>query len=445
MLNSAIGLLRLERNGLPGLLQGAEPESIFAPEDMKGAVAPNTPRELCAVWNIAPSGYRTILPNLIIGIEAALQDALAWSSSFLTGVGPITGLVRVLSTSEFSDFVVFKPERYPRSINDLSQAVSLIIGEICARQGTAAEVEKLTVANASNTLAFAVLRAATVSPYFDPDEVARRWRTVHAADLRGAQDRVTDVVIELCQDIMSTTSFGSNHRPHGMLQFQGLDQPEIGFAPHQMSRELMRALPHSLLHRANEMGAEEVVRVADVVFPALLRMPKVSPGERAEVAASIATRANPDLGNQLELVRDLINELPELGVFLGRNYSKNAPGRILSVNDGAGWRIAGRLAADFDFFSFPTADLSWTEFKVLDSLADTRRKAIRGRRTVELLPGVTTTTFAAAETSAVEVDSGGKVRRQRSRNQLHEQEMLDVAQRNLEDAMRAIKVLKNRR
>jgi len=431
---------RVDRSQLPALLQGVEPDGHARLRDIAYTVSAT---DMVAVWNSSDDGYRGFLPDLLIAEEPILLDSLAWSNAFLQGVGPLSRLLRIVSPAELravTDGIWNMPVLSTELVGAMT---ALVVGECFARLGKLAVEDRVSLSTASNTLSFALFRAMIVAPYLELDEIVRRWNSVQPELSNQRQSRITDLVVELSRDIVRDSplrGWADRARYQHGLKLE-LDMFDDGSS--RLRRRLAELIP-SLLPDAfwdddSSLSAEAIVRLADDVVPTLSRVPDLDQSEKAQIIVRLACKANPDIGNQIELVRSSLDLLPEIGLWLGRFLGNQAPGKIFSFNDGTGWLVAKRLSSVVDILSPPTADISWLEVNYL-SIAHSRMPSRREHRTIEIFPGCVIERSLARPQGRGSADPRDKAGYRRTR-EVDADEMMDRMAKNLEEALVSIRHL----
>ncbi|MFK4771727.1 hypothetical protein [Rhizobium sp. ZW T2_16] len=429
-----IGVCRFDRNGFVDMLQGQEPEQIVYEKEFL-YIAEST-KEMVAAWRLGIGDQRSVLPNILVGTENQLRDVMAYARSYLKGLGPVSGLIRLCTSRELSD--IFSVERF-LSANDAGIIVSLIFGEIASRLGNAADEDKLTLSRACNTLVFCLARAHILHPSVDSMEVLQKWAVVTKTD----GDRRQMIVSERIVDLFTTTADHLNWGVGRRSSFMFADDAWEKLGQEYSSKELKKYYSSQFWAEASQMTAEGLLRTIDNTFPQLMGVKGASSVEKSAVMARLISKVNSDLSNQLIIARPMSDELPELGIFLGKFFAESEPGKIQSVNDGIGWKIAARLSEHFDPYGLPVADLSWSELQLGSAVArDQTRNSISHR--VEILSGIDVAR-PADQAASVKADRGGYGTVRRQGQKRNYEDALESAERNLEEAMEALRALRRYR
>lgn len=438
MLNRKIGVLELDRSTLADLLQGSSPQRSTTLGSWLDKGSFN--ERPTAVWALDHWGNHGFLPNLLVGSDSAITDMLAWSTAYLQGSGPLSGIMRVMTAAELQGLFVAHPPIDLR-VESLAPLIAICVGEVLARRGAAASEQLLTASAANNTLSFSLFRAQFVAPALERDEVVRRWKAVQSGSPEQWHDRITDLVMDMVDDsirsLFPRDRWSENYRHHQRLDFA---EPRVLAMSHlrQAIPVSTRSLfPDAFWEGSERLSAEQLVDILDQIGPVLSRTPDTAASERAAVLAKLISRTNPELVNQLELARPMLEGLPETSLWLTRCMADLAPGKLLSANKGVGWKLAARLSSQFDPLALPSADLAWQELQ-LGGGTDLIGRKRDSYRAIEIFPGHTINRPSASSSTYAE-PAANPTRSRASRSKAQSpQEMLTHAERNLEEALYAI-------
>ena len=447
MRDRQIGILPVNRNGLPDLLQGLRPEQTMRLCDFHEEFLNFERDALYAVWERENGDQLSALPALLLGSEPLLRDALAWSASFLNGLGPLSGIVRIMTFDEFQQSIAVEQTQVVPPPTALNRAVALILGELSARLGEEFDESRLTISAALNTLSYVLFRSALISPKTPASEIYRRWREIAHTSSSRQSERVSALALEMVQQVIFSQSFqipgstNQSYNENAELEFE--DKVSIDKIGYNVPSSVKRLLPETFWYDASSLTSEEAVRLADDIIPVLTRLKDVSARDKSAIVARVASLANSDLSNQTELVKRSLSDLPEIALWLGYNFGVNEVGRVRSINNGIGWKLAARISARLDMFAIPTCDISWREMSLLPNLGSQRRRsATLQRRSVEIVAGLNL--IASAENAVAkenDVTLSSKTRRNLSRTN-EADDLMAAAERSLLEAMRAVQALK---
>lgn len=443
MRNKFVGIRRLERSGLPSLLQGAQPEQFVQLGEWVRNRSTD-PSGLTALWEVNDNDGVDFLPNALVGSNEALSDSIAWTGAFLQGLGPISALMRIISDGDLQAVINPPPPALHSGIETLSRCVSIIAGEVIARQGALATEESLTLEACSNTLAFAIYRAAYVAPYLEEDEVIRRWEvTFPQFDKR--QNSISHTVIDLLRT--SEIAFGYPAFPghsYGdiadQLSFDALSSNND--MNRSVTEAVRNAVPEQFWQSGGNLGSEALVGVVDQAMPILLRMRNAPADDRASMIARLASLANKELQNQLELVSPALGTLPQIGVWLGRWFGENAPGKVMSLNKGMGWRVAINLFEKVDIVARPNYDISFLEWH-LSMIRGAPQKRPTYKK-IEIFPGhfIDHDTIMESRSNSVKAD---QLRNKNRARQSFEDDIISKMERSLRETLQGLQDLRGSR
>jgi hypothetical protein len=446
MLDRKIGTLEFDRSTLGELLQGREPErTISFGAWLDQAVYSG---RATAVWSLDQLGNHGFLPSLLVGSDGVIADLLAWSAAFLQGSGPLSGIMRVMTVTELRGLLEGRP-RIELRVETLAPLIAICAGELLARRGAAANEQHLSAQAVSNTLSYSLIRAQFVAPQLERDEIVRRWKAVQGSQIEQWHDRITDLVIELTDEAVRRLL------PHDRWHGDALYRSRFDFAePKDLAMSSLRQLlpasmrrivPEVFWDEPERLSAEQLVDILDEMGPALERAPDGSASERAKVLASVISRTNPEIDNQLELARPMLDSLPEIGLWLTTGMAEQTPGKLLSANKGAGWKLAARLTSLLDPLSLPSAEVAWQESQLGGSATDVIGQKRDSYRVVEIYPGHSISRPQVSAATPVEPTKRSSRGRSARTKGYSPHEVLERAEQNLEEALHALQSLRRGR
>lgn len=444
MLDRKIGIREFDRSTLADLLQGRGPErSMTLGRWLDNESFTGNPT---AVWSLDQWGNHGFLPNLLIGSDSAITDLLAWSKVYLQGIGPLTGVMRVLTGTEFQRLFGARPP-INLCVESLAPIIAICTGEVLARYGASASEQLLTASTVSNTLSFSLFRAQFVAPELERDEVVRRWRAVQNGSLDQEYDRITSLVMEMTDEavrlLFQHGRWSKSYNYNQTFDFGEARGLSMSHFRHVIPASASRLFPDAFWEHLEEFGAEQLVGILDEIGPVLERTrDDTSASDRAALLAKLISRTNPEIDNQLELARPMLTSLPEIGLWLTKYVAEQSPGKLLSVNKGVGWKLAARLSSWFDPLALPSADITWQELQLSGSSADMSERKRPSYRAVEIFPGHAVSRHAVNSSTLVE--TAEKVTRRRSsRSKIQSpQEILAHAEQNLEEVLYTLQKLR---
>ena len=130
--------------------------------------------QLIAMWRAKNAADRTPLPQVIVAEPPVMGDLLAWSATYLRGLGPLTAQTRVLTPAELRAALREQPEGIWWRL--AGGAVGLVIGEVLAYAGQAIPITDIGLAACRGSLSFVLMRAAALGAFYDEfQELADLW------------------------------------------------------------------------------------------------------------------------------------------------------------------------------------------------------------------------------------------------------------------------------
>jgi hypothetical protein len=230
--------------------------------------------QLLAVWKAKSAADRTLLPQVIVAEPPALGDLLAWSATYLRGLGPLTAQTRVLTPAQLRAALRQRPEGIWWSL--AGGAVGLVIGEVLAYAGQAIPLTDIGLAACRGSLSFVLMRAAALGATSNEfDELADLWAQLRSetgqARTQVPPRSISNVAMSLAHTTLHHSSKGGDPDPttHWLRSL---------FAHGPTSQVLEKVLEvfglpqdHGDLNTFGQSTAEERVKMFDRIVPQLIR------------------------------------------------------------------------------------------------------------------------------------------------------------------------------
>lgn len=178
----------VEKNSLVQLLGGAS-RSLFESYLLLDGIPnePPAPKTVAVFWLSRPNDIER-LPRLIVVPNGSLEEFLAWSTTFIPGLKPLTAFVRVISWDEFK--TTSSSER-KRSKSIESIIIGATYGELLTGYVGRSFLETISTARAESTLSAAmsqgILRGWRAGML---DIIKRNWHMTR--QLTGNQKQVSE-------------------------------------------------------------------------------------------------------------------------------------------------------------------------------------------------------------------------------------------------------------
>jgi hypothetical protein len=445
MLDRKIGTLEFERSTLGELLQGSEPDRITSFGAWLDRAAYS--ERATAVWSLDQLGNRGFLPSLLVGSDGVITDLLAWSAAYLQGSGPLSGIMRVMTATDLRGLLEPRPP-FELRVEALAPLIAICTGELLARRGPVAGEQHLSAQAVSNTLSYSLFRAQFVAPQLERDEIVRRWKAVQGGNIEQWHDRITDLVMEMADEavrrIFPFDRWHGGARAHPRFDFTEPKSLAMSSLRYLLPASMGRIVPDAFWDESERLSPEQLVDILDEIGPALEHAADGSASERAKVLASVISRTNPEIDNQLELARPMLDSLPEISLWLATGMAERAPGKLLSANKGEGWKVAARLTSLLDPLALPSADVAWQELQ-LGGATDVVGQKRDSYRVVEIYPGHSVSrpqVMAGTQVKPTEKPSRSRSARTKGYSP---NELLARTEQNLEEALHALRSLRRDR
>ncbi len=426
MAMSEFEAIRFRREELGQILQGPIDRVPVEKNSLSEFISRGRSGELTCVWRRS-SGE---LPVLLTGKSDDLADACAWSAAYLTGVGPLSGIMRILPSEAVNS------NTFSRDGGDIGHVepriahlfVGLIFGELYARASPGSRSVQASLTAATSSLSFALARACLQPHLFSLEQVFNRWQFARDVTRSSITHRIDECVKEVSRELASpnllTTSMGPGQL--ALARSRSLDLNKI-----------LDSDAQSELARIDKEPAEARVRIADKLLAqvAMSDAPLIS---RGLGAAYIARKATNNYLAQRGLIEPVFEKLPEASVWLGLMQGDEPLGQLLGTEGGLGWRVLARIEERVDFLARPTCDISVDELRIYSGAHRSELPGTTSRVVVEIIPGVNATLSKPGSQS----DKAAKRPPKRSYKQ---SDTLDAVSESLEAALQAIAELRNSR
>jgi hypothetical protein len=386
-------MLELRRDELLDVLQQKGNQNFISIRNPAEIISPRG--RLAAIWRSGPASDRTLLPQVIVGQLHDLEDLLAWASSYLRGLGPLTAQTRVITPDEYGAALQrahnYKWWRFAGGF------VGMVVGEALVHTSQTLISNDVGLVACRSTLSFVLARATALG--------------VVSADLKGlglAWEKLRN------QTGQSTTAISAEEiiQVATSLSAATIDQAIVDRSRSRVSQWLFRLLDRGnaddLLHEFNDAvilspkrnfrtliagTAEERVQFFDEVLPRLIEHSSFERTEKSFIIALVAFLSRPGLVHQMSLLHPTVRIFPDAPLWLGAMQALYSPEETLAYGDGLGWRLSRDIFEWEDVFSPPRHDISLTELQMVlrnRSLTRMIRFLPKNRLDVELSPGIST-------------------------------------------------------
>ena len=375
---------------LTGAADEGQPTSI---EEIRSGIAPD-PGRVIAIWRAVGSSKRSPMPQVIVGDQETIGDLLAWSATYLRGLGPLTAQARVLTPDELQAALQLQP--YCNWWQIAGAAAGLVVGEVLTNARRFALPVEVSVAAARSTLSFVLMRATAIGvstaafPALSNAWVALRRQSGQMDTALPAQ-----TVEEVSHTLVEATSEAnkSNQNPSPKecwFQFMKSRADLLGALKAVSEFNELRLLSN-LVVKEKDLTAEERVIKFDEIVPRFMKDTKIEDSEKSFGIAVAAFWCHGSFSQQLSLVRQFMPKAPETVLWLGAMQVSVPISESLAIGEGLGWRLAREMSQADDLFSSPRSDFALPELDFVlngKSMARTAKLLERTRLDVEIFPGI---------------------------------------------------------
>jgi hypothetical protein len=383
----------LRREQLLDVLQDRGPRPTVVASD-SWSFEPK-PNRIIGVWRGSDQSELPPLPQVIIGDRRTLDDLIAWSITYLRGLGALTSQTRTLTPNEF--YRAQSRKRISNWRGIASGAVGLIIGEALLHTRRAKAPDTVNLIACRSTLSYVLMRATAIGAKLDElYGLAEDWERLRA-NMRQTATISARTIAEVASALVRSKSQSNadiadgNAAQHWL--FLLLTSSQTTHSIDEIDRSFDLSTRGIDLHNIREKTAEDRVLLFDKAAPIILEQATRREPEKAFALAFIAFLSRPGFPQQALLLSSIESKLPESLLWLGAMQSLVPTEETLAFGEGLGWRLARDIFLSYDLFDFPTSDIALSELQVLwraNSLTRALKFLPRSRLEVELLPGIST-------------------------------------------------------
>lgn len=392
---------------------------------------------LLGIWVGESRSLLHAFPHIVVSDQGVLQDLYAWSGTYLRSLGPLSSLMRILTTEQF------EIQLRRRAFDRLWDIVGGMVGVITAESLIRGQCSIATLASdlrPNMALSSAIFRSFSLGyPEGVMAEIVHNylglWSMVELQRISAPMRKLPHVATSL----LGVEWVDDSTRPLFARSRGWMNELRSGARPLDIAREVIPydddASGGRYIDQVEEMTAEERVRMFDSVAPRIIRDGVT--GEPEDSAFALALGAficRPGFEQQAVLIDDYWRELPEAMLWLGALQAFVPMADALSIGGGIGWRLAREMVRSESIFDLPRGDVGFSEIRGEgDRISGAYRGLFeRDRVDVELYPMVVAT-FEKAQG-----DSGGRtdVAQSDDRESVRRDELLRAKLWNLEKQLR---------
>lgn len=356
------------------------------------AINPGADQSLLdAYWREQPSAALP-MPSLLVAPADSIPNLIVALNASPVAPSPITALCRILPREDVS--YLFQ-ESLLDTKHDVSVAMlALAIAEAVLLADGRLVPRQTTPAICKRTLSYAWGKGLSMQlPPQLLQELPKRWAETYAGlNVSAAQSSFQSVVSDLMEPLGICAHLAMGLQPPGTLG-------ELAYSTFYGNANQQQQIWQQLSVNLDEQWSLRDIAAATreerglYLQSALKLMPKGASTQRDEriaVCAFLATQVAPGSLEHLELLK--INGTPAMVLWYALFAALQAPIDIVAGLPGVGQRILRELAATSDPVDRPSADIAFTELRVLERVGIetlARRFGHVGEVEVELVPCVT--------------------------------------------------------
>lgn len=356
-------------------------------------VIPGEDRNLYyAYWQQIPTSISP-LPNLLVAPEESIAELITALNALPQAPTPVTAFCRILTKEEAINLYQNVPHDTKQ---DMSVAIlALSMAEAVLLSGGKLNLRQVTPAMCKRTLSYAWGKALIAQlPIKTIQQLPKRWvDTFTAVNSSALQDQISFVTADLLGPLGVCAHLAMGLEPPGYIG-------SLAYAIYHKNREQQ---DHIWKNLSNMLG--DTLSLQDVASStreerggylqkALKNALHRGIGSNEELVgacAFLATQVAPGSLEHLELL--ILGGNPAIALWYALFAALQAPSDVLMGVAGAGYRVLRELEAITDPLARPTADIAFSELRILERIgieSVTRKLGHFGELEVELVPCVTT-------------------------------------------------------
>lgn len=341
-----------------------------------------------AYWADQPTRYWT-LPDLIIVPESGMQAMLTSVCAIPQAPSPITAICHILTAREARSYFGSRPTMKP---DILPIVTTLAIAEALALSDGRITLRQVTPAICKRTMSYAWGRAlASQAPAEFLRELPGRWLEAYASisgqHPSAAIERTFHSVVTALE-IATNLSLGNHPSSDGAAMAEALYKNNRRDAAWAV---LGKTLGGDVsLDRLAASTREERGAYLQQALRASINSDSKSEETLSATAAFIATQVGPGSLEHLELLYR--SRGPSVLFWYALFASLQAPGAIMTGQNGLGIRVMRDISRIDTLLSRPSGDLAFQELKILERTGletIARKLSHAGEVEIELIPLVT--------------------------------------------------------
>ena len=389
---------KLNRAELLSLMMGPKSGRELFPR-YKNVEADTEPRqnEVYVYWPTEKSKGDE-LPSVVVVADDALEDFLAWSTTFLSSYRPLSSFLRVLSWTIFQEVQNESKESFFQNRSVLGGA---ILGETLANVTGRGLIDSLSLTAFESTYSYAISRAialgfrASLMPY-----ISKGWQSVR--DFGEQRERKLSIEnLESVWDILfmlampkQLNEWVSRQSNRAIEILQACEEISLKgeISMETLERLLRGRVSPFLFANLMRLPREHRVVLFERVMKDLMDTPTNDPGINFAVGYLASMLGEGSL-EHAQLIFPFQSQFPSAMLWYGVCASLSPASRVLTDYGHLGLRILRMLERKDDYYTSPVCDVSLAELEVImrgHPKSRIFRQAHASFLRVELAPCITT-------------------------------------------------------
>jgi hypothetical protein len=369
------------------------PDATGLREFDRGTRLPGRQGDIELVWKQDPREGKCT-PSAIIVDREDERDLLAWISTYVPSVRPLSAYTRVCDRDMASQFGNLKSAPHFGVLEDA--CLGLILGETATYVATKRELRQMTHNSSLSTLSFVVARGAGFGLSAEKvDELATKWLQARTF-IRGTPLPVSAQQVQAGWSVIRHAAPGNDFKlplwePVSAIVLDACSQIlRKGDMDEGIWISLTKDLPDLTHLRADLTGPrEERLSLFEKTINAIRNRTFKKSANAEFFCAYLASSISPGTLDHVEVLLPYLDVFPSLLIWYGLCAGLSSRGTLLDSLNGLARRLKRELTREADFLETPSCDIGFAELEILSTSVkewgDLRTVGV-GQIVVELLP-----------------------------------------------------------
>lgn len=350
--------------------------------------------EMVLLWRDKPN-KRDFLPEIIAVKQHDMRDFLAWTSTYLSALRPLTAYCRILEIEQAKD-LIYK-EQKPSLGNMRDAFVGVIIGEVLSHHYND-DLMRITPISIKSTYSYVMARACAMGHEKDfLENVTKRWNKARELSQQPKRKITTDTIEQVWKMLkilnLPWSEVESNSLSSIILD-ACIDISKIGAIDDAKWMNLTKDLPGMKEVIAIMLGTKEQrVEWFENITRMLQDNSSIDQTMASFLCGYLLSQVTRGSMQHAGLLRPYLGKFPTIVIWYGLCAGLYENTGIYNELDGLGSRILRDLQEEFNIAERPKADIAFEELEVLFGAEKIDKKFIQENHsylTIELLPGLHT-------------------------------------------------------